>query len=231
MAEATIWRSRGSGSGRTTRPTREQREALGRAARAEVPRAGHAQFVPDPQRDPVRLLQEQGGSRVEDLLPIRYERMSASPFAYFRGAALPMAADLEGTPSSGLVAQVCGDAHLANFGLFASPERKLVFDLNDFDETLPGPWEWDVKRLAASLEIAGRDNGYTQRERTDVVLRAVASYREAMRAFAGRTALEVRYAHVDADTLQSRFAAELTKTRRKKLSRTLALAGSDQPER
>src|SRR3954447_16376584 len=143
------------------RITREERVARGKAARVAVPRASHAEFTAGPDRaDPLALLEGQGVTRVPELLPIRYGRMASSPFAFFRGAALPMASDLARTPRSGLTVQVCGDAHLANFGAFASPERNLVFDINDFDETLPGPWEWDVKRLATSLEIAARSNEY-----------------------------------------------------------------------
>ena len=141
------------------------RVALGKAARAAVPRSSHAAFDPPADRpDPVTLLEEQGSSRVPELVPIRYGRMLASPFSYFRGAALPMAADLAATPASGLTVQACGDAHLSNFGMYASPERKLLFDVNDFDESLPGPWEWDVKRLGASLEVAARDNGFGRKD-------------------------------------------------------------------
>src|SRR5215218_10701413 len=140
-----------------TPATREQRIARGKAARAEVPRDSHAEFLAGArQTDPLTLLRDQDGTRVPELLPIRYGRMASSAFAFFRGAALPMASDLATTPRSGLTVQACGDAHLANFGAFASPERNLVFDINDFDETAPGPWEWDVKRLASSLEIAAR---------------------------------------------------------------------------
>ncbi|HTF48694.1 MAG TPA: DUF2252 domain-containing protein [Pseudonocardia sp.] len=192
------------------RPTREQRVARGRAARAEVPRSSHAEFSPGPDRpDPVAMLESQDRSRVPELLPIRYGRMAVSPFAYFRGAALPMASDLAGTPRSGLVVQACGDAHLSNFGLFASPERRLVFDINDFDETLPGPWEWDVKRLATSMEIAGRNNGYPAKERRDIVLATVAAYRGAMRDFAARTALDVWYARADVTQVESVVAERL----------------------
>lgn len=161
--------SRSTTAGRTAHRvwpplTRDERVALGRAARAEVPRSAHACFQPAPDRpDPAALLESQGASRVPELLPIRYGRMAVSPFTFFRGAALPMASDLADTPRTGLTVQACGDAHLVNFGLFASPERRLVVEINDFDETLPGPWEWDVKRLATSLEIAGRHNGYPRR--------------------------------------------------------------------
>src|SRR5215469_2125211 len=139
------------------RLTPEERVARGRAARAAVPRESHAMFEPGAGRaDPLGLLEEQARTRVPELVPVRYGRMMISPFTYFRGAALPMAADLAGTPVSGLAVQACGDAHLSNFGIFGSAERRLLFDVNDFDETLPGPWEWDVKRLAASVEVAAR---------------------------------------------------------------------------
>src|SRR4051812_23160580 len=141
--------------------TSQQRAARGKAARAEVPRRSQAEWSPPAgRRDPVDILEEQAAPRVPELVPIRYGRMLTSPFAFFRGAAAIMAADLASTPSSGMHAQLCGDAHLSNFGGFASPERDLVFDINDFDETLPGPWEWDVKRLAASVQIAARERGF-----------------------------------------------------------------------
>ena len=159
-----------------------ERVERGKVARAEVPRASHAGFEPSSTRpDPVGLLEEQAASRVPELVPIRYGRMLVSPFAFYRGAALIMASDLAATPRSGLTVQACGDAHLSNFGVFASAERSLVFDVNDFDETLPGPWEWDVKRLAASLVVAGRDRGFTAKERADAVLAAVEGYRTEMR--------------------------------------------------
>src|ERR1700722_14627280 len=152
---------RASGGGGARAPAAEQlsradREALGKGARAAAPLESHAEFTPDSSRDPVGLLLEQEKTRVPELLPIRHGGMLVSPFTFYRGAALPMAADLATTPASGLRVQLCGDAHLSNFGAFASPERNLVFDVNDFDETLPGPFEWDVKRLAASLTVAGR---------------------------------------------------------------------------
>ena len=140
-----------------------------------------------------------------ELVPVRWGRMSVSPFTYFRGAALPMASDLAVTPVSGLAVQACGDAHLSNFGIFGSAERRLVFDVNDFDETLPGPWEWDVKRLAASLEVAARGNGFSGKQRREIVLAAVGRYRQAMRDFAGMTNLDVWYAHVDVDQLRAQF--------------------------
>src|SRR5580700_6089059 len=150
--------------------TPAQSAAKGKAARAAVSRASHAVFEPGPDRaDPIALLEEQAATRLPDLVPVRWGRMLVSPFTYYRGAALPMASDLASTPVSGLAVQACGDAHLSNFGIFGSAERRLVFDVNDFDETLPGPWEWDVKRLAASLEIAARDNGFPGRKRREIV--------------------------------------------------------------
>ena len=163
-----------------------ERVARGRAARGDAPRSSHAEFSPGAHRpDPVALLDSQAASRVSELVPIRYGRMLVSPFTFYRGAALIMAADLASTPNSGLRAQLCGDAHLSNFGVFASPDRRLVFDVNDFDETLPGPWEWDVKRLAVSMEVAGRDNNYSDKQRRAIVLETVAGYREAMRRVRG----------------------------------------------
>ena len=205
--------------------TREQRVARGKATRAEVPRDSHAGFRPAKGRtDPVSLLEGQGMSRVQELLPIRYGRMASSAFAYYRGAALPMAADLASTPRSGLAVQLCGDAHLANFGVFASPERNLVFDLNDFDETLPGPWEWDVKRLAASLEIAGRSRDFPAKIRRRIVRATVASYRQAMRSFAGMTALDVWYSHADMSRVGAVADVSLRGPQRKALARGLAKA-------
>src|SRR6478672_10543373 len=154
-----------------------ERVARGKAARAEVPRRSHAGFEPlESRADPVALLERQARTRVPELVPIRYGRMLSSPFAFYRGAALVMANDLAATPRSGLIAQCCGDAHLSNFGLFASPERRLVFDINDFDETLPGPWEWDVKRLAASVVVAARDNGLAVKDQEQAVLDTVEEY-------------------------------------------------------
>ena len=151
-----------------------------------MPRESHAQWQPPPDRpDPVDLLASQGATRVPDLVPVRYGRMMETPFTYYRGAALPMASDLAATPATGLIVQACGDAHLSNFGIFGSPERKLVFDVNDFDETLPAPWEWDVKRLAASLEVAARENGFSDKDRRKIVLASARRYREVMRQLAG----------------------------------------------
>ncbi len=148
-----------------------ERVARGKAARAEVPRSSHAAFEPAPHRvDPVKVLERQAQTRVPELVPIRYGRMLVSPFTFYRGAAAIMAGDLAATPRSGLTVQCCGDAHLSNFGVFASPERRLMFDVNDFDETLPGPWEWDVKRLAVSMGIAARDNDFSVKAQDQVVL-------------------------------------------------------------
>jgi uncharacterized protein (DUF2252 family) len=174
--------------------TPKERAALGKAARTAAPRAGHGEWAPASDRgDPIAILEEQAATRVPDLVPIRYGRMLVSPFTFYRGAAAVMAADLNGTPRSGITAQVCGDAHLSNFGVFGTPEREMVFDINDFDETLPGPWEWDVKRLVASLAIAGRNNGFTDAERADVERAAVGEYRTAMWGFAGMGNLDVWY--------------------------------------
>ena len=157
----------------------------GREARGRAPRSGHGDWTPARTRpDPVATLHRQTESRLAELVPIRYGRMLASPFTFFRGAAAVMAADLADTPSSGLVVQACGDAHISNFGGFAAPDRRLVFGPNDFDETLPGPWEWDVKRMAASIEIAGRDIDLPPSRRRPIVERAVREYREGMREFA-----------------------------------------------
>jgi uncharacterized protein (DUF2252 family) len=178
--------------------TRDERYAAGKARRRQVPRASHAAWTPDSERpDPISLLEESNKTRLEHLVPIRYGRMSQSPFAFLRGSAGVMASDLAKTPVSGIQAQLCGDAHLGNFGAYASPERRLVFDVNDFDETLTGPWEWDVKRLAASVVVAGRQNGYTARESRQAVLRCMRYYREHMQQFALMNHLDVWYYHLD----------------------------------
>ena len=178
----------------------EERVARGKAARTEVPRSSHAGFEPlANRRDPIEILQAQAATRVPDLVPVRYGRMLASPFAFYRGAAAVMAADLASTPRSGLVVQCCGDAHLVNFGLYFSPERRIVFDINDFDETVPGPWEWDVKRLAASLVVASRANGFSDKEGAAIALAAAAGYRSAMRNFSTMNNLNIWYAHMDVD--------------------------------
>ena len=204
-----------------------ERVARGRAARGEVPRSSHAAWSASELRpDPVALLEQQDASRVPELVPIRYGRMAASPFAFYRGAALVMASDLAGTPTSGLHAQICGDAHLLNFGGFASPDRSLVFDINDFDETLPGPWEWDVKRLAASIAVAGRAQSFTARERRTAITAAVREYRQAMAAFADMKNVDVWSSRLDAAGVTSRFARNLGRRTVRQLDRTMASAQS-----
>jgi uncharacterized protein (DUF2252 family) len=182
--------------------TVDQRVARGRAARAEAPRSAHGRWTaPADRPDPVALLEEQAASRVPQLVPIRYGRMLISPFTFYRGGALIMASDLAATPVSGVTVQLCGDAHLSNFGLFGTPERQMIFDINDFDETLPGPWEWDVKRLSASFEIMGRDRGFSPADRRAVVMAGVAEYRDRMRQAAGMGALAAWYDHLEAGML------------------------------
>jgi uncharacterized protein (DUF2252 family) len=182
--------------------TVDQRVARGRAARREAPRSEHGRWEPAPDRpDPVTLLEEQGASRVPELVPIRYGRMLVSPFTFYRGAAAIMAADLASTPVSGMTVQLCGDAHLSNFGVFGTPERQLIFDINDFDETLPGPWEWDVKRMAASFEILGRFRGFSPDNRHAIVTAGVREYRERMRRAADMPTLGAWYDQLDADVL------------------------------
>ncbi len=186
--------------------TVKERVARGRIARTASPRSAHGAWVPREDRpDPIGLLEEQARTRVAELLPIRYGRMAVSPFAFYRGAALIMAADLAVTPTSGVTVQLCGDAHLSNFGLFGSPERRMLFDINDFDETLPGPWEWDLKRLAASFEVLGRERGLSAPDRRGVVLAAVAEYRQQMRQAAGLPTLGAWYDHLEAGQLVRLF--------------------------
>jgi uncharacterized protein (DUF2252 family) len=199
------------------RATVSERAASGRAARKQAPRSSHAEVQVAADRDPIVLLEEQARTRVPELVPVRYGRMLVSPFAFFRGAATVMANALAPAPRAGLSVQLSGDAHLANFGGFASPERNLVFDLNDFDETLPGPFEWDVKRLAASFEVAARQRNFSTAERTEAVLGVVRTYREAMRQFAGMGELDVWYSRLDARTI----AAELRAAHDRKLERTV----------
>jgi uncharacterized protein (DUF2252 family) len=186
--------------------TPDERAALGRAARTKVPRADQAAWAPAANRpDPIDLLEAQAAGRVPELVPIRYGRMLVSPFAFYRGAAAIMASDIATMPHTGLYVQVCGDAHLSNFGGFASPERELILDINDFDETLPGPWEWDVKRLAASLEIAGRERNFDAKTRRGLVLGAVGEYHRAMREFAGIGNLDLWYLHLNLAEMQARW--------------------------
>jgi uncharacterized protein (DUF2252 family) len=194
--------------------TEAESKAKGKAARAKVPRISHEAFDPGSDRpDPVALLASQATTRVPELVPIRYGRMLVSPFTFFRGAALIMASDLaRGTPRSGLNAQVCGDAHLSNFGVFGTPERQMVFDCNDFDETLPGPWEWDVKRLAASFVVAARNRGFSKTVRTEAVVRLAQTYRESMRVAAALPNLEVWYSHVDVASVVELMQARAAKS-------------------
>jgi uncharacterized protein (DUF2252 family) len=202
-----------------------ERIARGKAARAEVPRASHAIFEPSSDRaDPVELLERQAETRVPELVPIRYGRMLVSPFTFYRGAAMIMAHDLGPTPRSGLNVQCCGDAHLSNFGVFASPERRLIFDLNDFDETLPGPWEWDVKRLAVSMLIAARDNGYTPKVQERIVLDTVRRYRTAMTEFAGMKNLEIWYSRLEIESLMQELAPQFKQRMVQRTEKALAKA-------
>ena len=211
-----------SGLGQLTPAERAER---GKEARAAVPRDSHAVFDPGADRpDPLVLLEDQAKARVPGLVPVRWGRMMVSPFTFYRGAALPMAADLATTPVSGLAVQACGDAHLSNFGIFGSAERRLVFDVNDFDETLPGPWEWDVKRLAASLEVAGRGNGFAGKDRRDIVTATVASYRQAMRAFAAMTNQDVWYARADLDQVRADFESQMKARQRTMADKAMAKA-------
>jgi len=212
-----------------------ERAAAGKAARTQAPRSSHGEWAPASDRpDPVELLEGQATSRVGQLVPLRYGRMLVSPFTFYRGAAAVMAADLAGAPRSGFNVQLCGDAHLSNFGAYASPDRELVFDVNDFDETLPGPWEWDVMRLAASFSVAGRERGFKRRERLAIVATMAAEYRQAMQRMAGLGNLEVWYTKIDVDTVASRwesaagekeaasFRRNLEKTRAKDRMRALS---------
>ncbi|MDH6627221.1 uncharacterized protein (DUF2252 family) [Streptomyces sp. LBL] len=209
----------------TKHRTPQERAALGKAARSSVPRSSHVEFDPTPKRpDPVDVIEGQSATRVPDLVPIRYGRMTESPFRFYRGAAAIMAGDLADTPRSGFRTQLCGDAHLLNFRLLASPERRMMFDINDFDETLPGPWEWDVKRLSASFVIAGRANGFSAKERAGVVRATVRSYREWMRRFAGMGNLPVWYAQFDEAWVRAQFAPELSARTRDRWSRAAAKA-------
>ncbi|WP_308468579.1 DUF2252 domain-containing protein [Rathayibacter soli] len=190
-------------------PSFEVRRAIGRAARKRVPRGLHAAWVPSSDRpDPVALLEEQAASRVPELVPIRYGRMMVSPFTFYRGAALIMASDLSTTPNSGIITQLCGDAHLSNFGVFGTPERTMIFDINDFDETLPGPWEWDLKRLAASFEIGGRNAKLSKSDRRAATRAVSRSYREQMREAAHAPVLQAWYDRLDVDQVLELLRAE-----------------------
>ena len=204
-----------------------ERAARGKAARAVAPRSGHGEWEPaSDRRDPVELLEEQAASRVPELVPIRYGRMLVSPFTFFRGAAYPMAADLADAPRTGLDVQLCGDAHLSNFGGFAAPDRRLVFSINDFDETLPGPFEWDVKRLVASFAVAGRDRGFDSKQRQSINRAVTRSYREAIKGFAAMSNLDLWYSRIDVDEVAALAARQGTGKQLKRFERNVAKARS-----
>ena len=209
--------------------TPHDRAVRGIVARKASPPGDQGELVlPDGRTDPVALLSAQDAVRVPELVPVRHERMSASPFTFYRGAAAVMAMDLAAGPVSGLGVQICGDAHLSNFGLFASPERRLLFDINDFDETTRGPWEWDVKRLAASLVVSGRENGFDRKTRRKVVVGTVGRYRDAMVGFAGMRQLDAWYARADVDEAKALLESRLSKAGKRGFDKTVAKArGSD----
>ena len=209
------------------RLTPQERAEVGRAARELASRGVHGEWQPSPDRaDPVDLLEEQGTSRVHELVPLRYGRMLVSPFTFYRGAAYLMAADLEGAPRTGLTAQLCGDAHLSNFGSFAAPDRRLVFSINDFDESLPGPFEWDVKRLVASFAVAGRDREFDDSERKAVNMAAASSYRVAMQDLARMRKLDVWYARLDVDELEALVKSQVKGKDLKRFRKNVAKAQS-----
>ncbi|HEX5527259.1 MAG TPA: DUF2252 domain-containing protein [Solirubrobacterales bacterium] len=202
-----------------------QQAAAGKAARRDLSRSRQAELGDSP-RDPLEILAGQDESRVAELVPIRYGRMLASPFAFFRGAAAVMAADLAQTPTTGLGAQLCGDAHLSNFGVFSAPDRRLVFDCNDFDETCPGPFEWDVKRLVASIAVAGRERGFGGGQRAKAIARAAATYRASMRRFAGMRNIDVWYSRIDVDSRLAELRSQVDGRRLREVERNLEKARS-----
>jgi len=205
--------------------TAAERAGLGRAARAAVPRSSHGAYQAAAGRpDPIGILEAQAATRVPELVPIRYGRMLSSPFAFFRGAAAIMASDLAATPRSGFDVQCCGDAHLSNFGVFGTPERRLIFDVNDFDETLPGPWEWDLKRLVASIAVAGRERGLTRHERERGMLETSAAYRMLMTRFAAARTVDVWYASVDVGSLGPEISGEVGGRTRRRAGKVVAKA-------
>src|SRR5262245_37234436 len=200
---------------RVTHPSVDERRASGEEARTATPLSSHSNWKPAADRpDPVALLEEQNRNREPDLVPVRHGRMMVSPFTFYRGAAKIMAADLAETPVAGLGAQLCGDAHLSNFGAFASPERRLLFDLNDFDETLPGPFEYDVKRMAASFTIAARNNGFAKADTRAATMASVRAYREAMASFGPMRTMDIWYAHLDEEELTAGIRAAVAGTAR-----------------
>jgi uncharacterized protein (DUF2252 family) len=205
--------------------TLAERAANGRAARADVPRSVHATWQPSANRpDPVAMLEEQGETRVPELVPIRYGRMLVSPFTFYRGAAYLMASDLSNIPSTRQVVQLCGDAHLSNFGVFAAPDRRLVFSINDFDETLPGPFEWDVKRLVTSFEVAGRDRGFDTKQRRTANLAVLQAYREAMDDMAQMRTLDLWYTRLDVDDIAAQVQQQMKRSQQKRFTRNVAKA-------
>jgi uncharacterized protein (DUF2252 family) len=220
-------RTSASGPKAIPHPTTAERAERGKAARAAAPRSEQGEYQPArDRRDPVALLEEQAASRVTELVPIRYGRMLVSPFTFYRGAAYPMAADLAGAPRTGLEVQLCGDAHLSNFGAFAASDRRLVFSINDFDETLPGPFEWDVKRLVASFAVAGRDRRFDARQRRSINRAAAREYREGMRAFAEMSNLDLWYARIDIDDIAALQAQDAGRKEQKQFERNVAKAQS-----
>ena len=212
---------------RVPHPTTAERAAKGKAARATSPRTAHGEWEPArDRRDPVDLLEEQAASRVPELVPIRYGRMLVSPFTFYRGAAYPMAADLADVPRTGLDVQLCGDAHLSNFGAFAASDRRLVFSINDFDETLPGPFEWDVKRLVASFAVAGRDRGFDAKQRQSVNRAVTRAYREAISRFAGMSNLDLWYSRIDVNDISALLGQHGSRKQRRQFERNVAKAQS-----
>jgi uncharacterized protein (DUF2252 family) len=207
--------------------TVEERRRHGRNERERVPRSSQASFAPSPTRpDPVDLLEQQAQNRVPELVPIRYGKMAKSPFAFYRGGALIMASDLAGAEHTDMIVQCCGDAHLSNFGVFGTPERRLVFDVNDFDETLPGPWEWDLKRLAASFAVAGRECQFSGKTRRKITFAAGRAYREAMTAFAADGNLDVWYQHLDVDRFLADLRSKIAPAARKRGAKDVSSARS-----
>lgn len=199
-------------------PTRTELLAAGKKLRETCPRSSHSEWKPpQDRRDPVELMESADEGRIPELIPIRHGRMLRSPFTFFRGAALNMAADLAGTPATGMRVQACGDAHLMNFGAFATPERRVIFDLNDLDETLPAPWEWDVKRLAASIVLASRSNGFSEADARNATLAGVRSYREHMAEYSEMRTLEVWYASIGIEQLQEMIKDKDARQRHQKV--------------
>jgi uncharacterized protein (DUF2252 family) len=224
-AEDALKKVVGSSPPKVEHFTPDQRASMGKAARQQAPLESHGEWAPTDYRiDPIASLEEQAQTRVPELVPIRHGRMMVSPFTFYRGAAYIMASDLASTPRSGLRVQACGDAHLSNFGIFASPERDLMFDINDFDETLPAPWEWDVKRLAASFVAAGRDRGFDTLLRREIVLVVAQTYRTAMRAFAEKKNLEVWYAKLDVAAIIATIGQQTDKKAVARLEKSLEKA-------